>query len=96
MVKDPFWNGTICVYALKPSRSTERKMKLIMLGGAYAVSDSCCCARFCRYQEILTDPSYAGQFVLMTNPHIGNTGVNFGRQHSCYQIFCVFFHLNLM
>ncbi|KAK2975214.1 hypothetical protein RJ640_027465 [Escallonia rubra] len=30
------------------------------------------------YQEILTDPSYAGQFVLMTNPHIGNTGVNFG------------------
>ncbi|XP_022750971.1 carbamoyl-phosphate synthase small chain, chloroplastic-like isoform X1 [Durio zibethinus] len=29
------------------------------------------------YQEILTDPSYAGQFVLMTNPHIGNTGVNF-------------------
>ena len=32
----------------------------------------------CRYQEILTDPSYAGQFVLMTNPHIGNTGINFG------------------
>lgn len=31
-----------------------------------------------RYQEILTDPSYAGQFVLMTNPHIGNTGINFG------------------
>ncbi|KMZ63979.1 Carbamoyl-phosphate synthase (glutamine-hydrolyzing) [Zostera marina] len=28
------------------------------------------------YQEILTDPSYSGQFVLMTNPHIGNTGVN--------------------
>jgi carbamoylphosphate synthase small subunit len=32
----------------------------------------------CSYQEILTDPSYAGQFVLMTNPHIGNTGVNPG------------------
>lgn len=31
-----------------------------------------------KYQEILTDPSYAGQFVLMTNPHIGNTGINFG------------------
>ncbi|KAK6916899.1 Carbamoyl-phosphate synthase small subunit, N-terminal domain [Dillenia turbinata] len=31
-----------------------------------------------RYKEILTDPSYVGQFVLMTNPHIGNTGVNFG------------------
>ena len=28
------------------------------------------------YQEILTDPSYNGQFVVMTNPEIGNTGVN--------------------
>ncbi len=28
------------------------------------------------YQEILTDPSYARQFVTLTYPHIGNTGVN--------------------
>jgi carbamoyl-phosphate synthase small subunit len=28
------------------------------------------------YQEILTDPSYKGQIVCMTYPHIGNTGVN--------------------
>jgi carbamoyl-phosphate synthase small subunit len=28
------------------------------------------------YQEILTDPSYYGQIVCMTVPHIGNTGVN--------------------
>jgi carbamoyl-phosphate synthase small subunit len=28
------------------------------------------------YQEILTDPSYAGQIVCMTYPHIGNYGVN--------------------
>jgi carbamoyl-phosphate synthase small subunit len=28
------------------------------------------------YQEILTDPSYRGQMVAMTYPHIGNTGVN--------------------
>ncbi len=27
------------------------------------------------YQEILTDPSYAGQVVTFTFPHIGNTGV---------------------
>ena len=27
------------------------------------------------YQEILTDPSYRGQLVTMTNPHIGNYGV---------------------
>lgn len=28
------------------------------------------------YQEILTDPSYAGQIVVMTCPHIGNYGAN--------------------
>jgi len=28
------------------------------------------------YQEILTDPSYAGQIVLFTFPHIGNVGAN--------------------
>ncbi len=28
------------------------------------------------YQEVLTDPSYAGQLVTMTSPHIGNYGIN--------------------
>jgi carbamoyl-phosphate synthase small subunit len=28
------------------------------------------------YQEILTDPSYRGQIVVMTLPHIGNYGIN--------------------
>lgn len=28
------------------------------------------------YQEILTDPSYSGQIVVMTYPHIGNYGIN--------------------
>jgi carbamoyl-phosphate synthase small subunit len=28
------------------------------------------------YQETLTDPSYCGQVVVMTAPHVGNTGVN--------------------
>jgi carbamoyl-phosphate synthase small subunit len=28
------------------------------------------------YQEVLTDPSYAGQIVALTYPHIGNYGVN--------------------
>ncbi|MCF7797909.1 MAG: glutamine-hydrolyzing carbamoyl-phosphate synthase small subunit, partial [Lentisphaeria bacterium] len=28
------------------------------------------------YQEILTDPSYCGQIVTMTDPHMGNYGVN--------------------
>jgi carbamoyl-phosphate synthase small subunit len=30
----------------------------------------------CGYQEVLTDPSYRGQIVVMTYPHIGNYGVN--------------------
>ncbi|BGI51343.1 MAG: glutamine-hydrolyzing carbamoyl-phosphate synthase small subunit [Buchnera aphidicola (Ceratovacuna japonica)] len=29
------------------------------------------------YQEIITDPSYLNQIVLLTFPHIGNTGINF-------------------
>lgn len=28
------------------------------------------------YQEVCTDPSYFGQIVVFTNPHIGNTGIN--------------------
>ena len=28
------------------------------------------------YQEILTDPSYDGQIITFTYPHIGNTGTN--------------------
>lgn len=31
------------------------------------------------YQEILTDPSYKGQFVVFTHPHIGNVGINPGQ-----------------
>lgn len=31
---------------------------------------------FCGYQEVLTDPSYEGQIVVMTTSHIGNYGVN--------------------
>ncbi len=30
----------------------------------------------CGYQEILTDPSYAGQFVTLTYPEVGNYGIN--------------------
>ena len=34
------------------------------------------------YQETLTDPSYAGQIVVQTAPHIGNTGVNLRDEES--------------
>lgn len=43
-----------------------------------------------RYQEILTDPSYAGQFVLMTQPHIGNTGINLGTSSNSFVPKCDF------
>ena len=28
------------------------------------------------YQEVMTDPSYAGQIITFTFPHIGNVGAN--------------------
>jgi carbamoyl-phosphate synthase small subunit len=34
------------------------------------------------YQEVLTDRSYKGQIVVMTHPHIGNTGVNLEDEES--------------
>lgn len=34
------------------------------------------CTAMTGYQETLTDPSYRGQVVVMTAPHIGNTGTN--------------------
>ncbi len=34
------------------------------------------------YQEILTDPSYRGQIVIMTQPHIGNYGAYDGAEES--------------
>ncbi len=36
----------------------------------------CSTPRSSGYQEILTDPSYAGQIITFTYPHIGNYGVN--------------------
>ncbi|MGI9577703.1 MAG: glutamine-hydrolyzing carbamoyl-phosphate synthase small subunit [Microthrixaceae bacterium] len=34
------------------------------------------------YQEVITDPSYAGQVITFTYPHIGNYGVNSGDNES--------------
>ncbi|WP_075433708.1 glutamine-hydrolyzing carbamoyl-phosphate synthase small subunit [Buchnera aphidicola] len=35
------------------------------------------------YQEILTDPSYSGQIISFTCPHIGNVGANVEDEESC-------------
>lgn len=46
----------------------------------------------CGYQEILTDPSYKGQIVTMTYPHIGNYGINSQDEESlspCVEAFVI-------
>ncbi len=40
------------------------------------VAELCFNTAMTGYQEIMTDPSYAGQIVTFTFPHIGNTGIN--------------------
>ncbi|MCA0278987.1 MAG: glutamine-hydrolyzing carbamoyl-phosphate synthase small subunit [Proteobacteria bacterium] len=41
-----------------------------------AVAEVCFNTALTGYQEVLTDPSYAGQIVTFTFPHIGNIGTN--------------------
>lgn len=42
----------------------------------HAVGEICFNTAMTGYQEILTDPSYAGQIITFTFPHIGNVGTN--------------------
>lgn len=47
------------------------------LGGeGHAVGELCFNTAMTGYQEILSDPSYAGQIITFTFPHIGNVGTN--------------------
>jgi carbamoyl-phosphate synthase small subunit len=41
-----------------------------------AVGEVCFNTAMTGYQEAMTDPSYAGQIITFTTPHIGNTGAN--------------------
>ena len=43
----------------------------------HAVGEVCFNTAMTGYQEILTDPSYAGQIITFTFPHIGNVGANY-------------------
>ena len=45
-------------------------------GTAVPVGEVCFNTGMTGYQETLTDPSYAGQIITFTFPHIGNTGIN--------------------
>src|SRR6266581_1804866 len=42
----------------------------------HAVGEVCFNTAMTGYEEILTDPSYAGQLITFTFPHIGNVGTN--------------------
>ncbi|MGX5839402.1 glutamine-hydrolyzing carbamoyl-phosphate synthase small subunit [Mesorhizobium sp. ArgA1] len=73
---------------LTPAWVTEKPTALLVLAdgtviegrglGATgsAVAEVCFNTALTGYQEILTDPSYAGQIVTFTFPHIGNIGTN--------------------
>ena len=79
--------GQVDVDAAAP-RGLDREPALLVLedgfvlrGTAYAclgrtVGEAVFTTAMTGYQETLTDPSYAGQIVVQTAPHIGNTGVN--------------------
>ena len=45
-------------------------------GAANPVGEVCFNTGLTGYQETLTDPSYAGQIITFTFPHIGNVGTN--------------------
>ena len=47
-----------------------------------ATAEVCFNTSITGYQEIITDPSYAGQIINFTFPHIGNVGTNFDDNES--------------
>ncbi len=55
--------------------------------GARAVGEVVFNTAMTGYQEILTDPSYAGQVVTLTYPHIGNVGTN-AEDAESRRVFC--------
>ena len=72
----------------RPSARARRERALLILEDGTVLRGSAYGARGARfgevvfttgmtgYQETLSDPSYAGQIVVQTSPHIGNTGAN--------------------
>ena len=67
--------------ALKPTACIVLANGQVFYGRGFgaagvAVAELCFNTAMTGYQEIMTDPSYAGQIVTFTFPHIGNVGVN--------------------
>ncbi len=67
--------------ALKPTACIVLANGQVFYGRGFgatgvAVAELCFNTAMTGYQEIMTDPSYAGQIVTFTFPHVGNVGVN--------------------
>jgi carbamoyl-phosphate synthase small subunit len=73
--------------AASPSRPPDCNAAMVLADGTVfwgqgigaegeAVGEVCFNTSITGYQEILTDPSYAGQIITFTFPHIGNVGTN--------------------
>ncbi|MGA7713973.1 MAG: glutamine-hydrolyzing carbamoyl-phosphate synthase small subunit [Rhizomicrobium sp.] len=77
---------TVSAPAAKPAANFSRAMLVLADGMAFeghgfgadklAVGEVCFNTAMTGYQEILSDPSYAGQIVCFTFPHIGIVGTN--------------------
>ncbi|SUZ31460.1 Carbamoyl-phosphate synthase small chain [Roseibaca ekhonensis] len=70
----------MCAQPLKPTACLALADGTIFYGHGFGatgetVAELCFNTAMTGYQEIMTDPSYAGQIVTFTFPHIGNTGV---------------------
>ncbi len=72
---------------LLPARPTGANAALVLADGSIfwgrglgapgtSVGELCFNTSMTGYQEIMTDPSYAGQIITFTFPHIGNVGAN--------------------
>ena len=69
------WGATTATALLVLADGTVIEGRGLGATGA-AVGEVCFNTALTGYQEILTDPSYAGQIVTFTFPHIGNVGAN--------------------
>jgi len=67
--------GTVATGLVVLADGTVLEGRGIGAAGA-AVGEVCFNTSMTGYQEILTDPSYAGQIITFTFPHIGNVGAN--------------------
>src|SRR3982750_2574008 len=71
----PGWNDTPPTALLVLANGTVIEGRGVGAAGT-AVGEVCFNTAMTGYEEILTDPSYAGQIITFTFPHIGNVGVN--------------------